>query len=125
MKHRQDQPIGPKASELAALYRDMLAAIDAGHDRAECLELLERGLRAAFPPVDDRDPRLWRRCYTCDDTGFEPLTRHPAIYGGTVAVSYVRACTCEKGQAQQRAIDAQTEAAQQRRQAKKTGGWAR
>lgn len=125
MSDRPSNAIGPKAAELASLYRDMMRALDAGHDREECLAMLEKGLRAAFPPVSDRDPRLWRRCYVCDDTGYEPLIRHPDIYGGTVPIHYVRPCTCEKGQAQQRAIDAASEAERQRRDKRKSTGWAR
>jgi hypothetical protein len=116
--------VSPVVREMMDLYMETMAALDRGEDRAQCHAQLEAGLRVIYTVADDRDPRLWKRCYVCQDTGYEIIERHPSIYGGEVAVRVARPCVCELGQKRSHALMAYDE---QRRSShagpKKAGGW--
>lgn len=111
--------------DLMQLWRDMDHAIDRGDDRATCLNVLESGLRVIFTPLPDTDPRLWRACQVCQDTGYLIVLHYPRAYGGNTAIRFARPCSCAKGDQQHRAIVASDEAAAERRRGVKKTGWTR
>lgn len=121
---RSLETISPVCREMMDLYRDVMGAIDRGDDRDQCRQTLELGLRTIYGVANDRDPRLWKRCYICGDTGYEIVERHPALYGGNVAVRYARPCSCETGQARAHTLmtyDERQRANRATGQPKKTG----
>lgn len=126
MPRHEGQSVGsPKLRELLQLWYQMTATAKTDEDRAQVRDVLERGLRQIFEVVPDTDPRLWRRCLDCQDTGYRRVTRRPPLYGGQVELTFTRPCHCERGGAMQRAIDGAAQRAKERRHPQPKSPWTR
>lgn len=107
------------------LWRRFNQAKANGENLDEWRRHMIAGLRVLFPPLPDTDPRLWKRCQACEDTGYEFLTRYPTIYGGKTPIRVAVPCRCAKGEQMRVVIANAEERARERRQGVKKTGWTR